>query len=38
MKFFDNLFKIKEDSYYGVSGLNTEASAIYIYNAARRVR
>ena len=33
MKFFDNLFDIKNDNYYGVSGLNSEASAIYVYNA-----
>ena len=32
MKFFDSLFKIKDDNYYGVSGFNTESSAVYIYN------
>ena len=31
MKFFDNLFSIKDDNYYGVSGLNSELSSIYIY-------
>ena len=31
MKFFDNLFEIKNDNYYGVSGLNPELNAIYIY-------
>ena len=29
---FDNLFKIKEGNYYGVSGLNSELSMIYVYN------
>lgn len=33
MKFFDSLFNIREDNYYGVSGLNTEASCIYVYNS-----
>ena len=33
MNFFDNLFNIREDNYYGVSGLNNELSCIYIYNA-----
>ncbi len=32
MKFFENLFDIKDDDYYGVSGLNSELSAIYIFN------
>ena len=32
MKFFENLFDIKDDDYYGVSGLNSELSAIYIYD------
>lgn len=32
MKFFDNLFDIKDNNYYGVSGLNSELSAVYIYN------
>ena len=29
--FFDNLFSIDDDNYYGVSGLNTELNVIYIY-------
>ena len=33
MNFFDNLFKINDDNYYGVSGLNSELSAIYIYES-----
>ena len=33
MKFFDNLFHLSDDNYFGVSGLNTELSCIYIYNA-----
>ena len=33
MKFFDGLFQIKEDDYYGVSGLNSELNCIYIYNS-----
>ena len=33
MKFFDQLFKMNDDNYYGVSGLNTELSCIYVYNA-----
>lgn len=33
MKFFDNLFNISDNNYYGVSGLNAELSAIYVYNA-----
>ena len=33
MKFFDNLFNIREDNYYGVSGLNIETSALYVYNS-----
>ena len=32
MKFFENLFDIKDDDYYGVSGLNSELSAIYVYD------
>jgi len=32
MKFFDKLFDVKDDNYYGVSGLNSETSSIYIYN------
>jgi len=33
MNFFDNLFKIRDNNYYGVSGLNPELSAVYIYNS-----
>ena len=33
MKFFDSLFNIREDNYYGVSGLNIETSALYVYNS-----
>ena len=33
MKFFDNLFDIKKDNYYGVTGLNIELDCIYIYNS-----
>ena len=33
MKFFDNLFDINDNNYYGVSGLNSELSAIYVYDA-----
>ena len=32
MKFFENLFDIKDNNYYGVSGLNSELSAIYVYD------
>ena len=32
MNFFENLFKIPSDNYYGVSGLTTELNCIYIYN------
>ncbi len=32
MNYFDNLFKIDSNNYYGVSGLNKELSSIYIYN------
>ena len=32
MKFFDTLFEVKDDSYYGVSGLNSELNCIYVYN------
>ena len=32
MKFFDGIFEVKNDSYYGVSGLNPELNCIYIYN------
>ena len=31
MKFFDNLFNINDNNYYGVSGLNSELSVIYVY-------
>ncbi|MBR3161390.1 MAG: transcription-repair coupling factor [Bacilli bacterium] len=33
MMLFDSLFKIRDDNYYGVSGLNSELSMIYVYNA-----
>lgn len=33
MKFFDQLFEIKDNDYYGVSGLNPELNCIYIYEA-----
>ena len=33
MKFFDNLFQIDDNSYYGVSGLNSEATCVYVYDA-----
>ncbi len=32
MKFFENLFKIPDNNYYGVSGLTLELNCIYIYN------
>ena len=32
MDFFNNIFNISDDDYYGVSGLNTELSCIYVYN------
>jgi len=32
MKFFDGLFQIKDNDYYGVSGLNSELNCLYIYN------
>ena len=32
MKFFDGLFKVKDDNFYGVSGLNSELSCVYIYD------
>ena len=32
MKFFDHLFHIDSNDYYGVSGLNTELNCIYIYD------
>lgn len=33
MSFFDNLFEVRDDNYYGVSGLNTELNCLYIYNS-----
>lgn len=33
MKFFDGLFQIDDNNYYGVSGLNAETSCIYVYDA-----
>ena len=33
MKFFDKVFQVKDDSYYGVSGLNPELNCLYIYNS-----
>ena len=33
MKFFDNLFDIRDTSSYCVSGLNNELVSINIYNA-----
>ena len=33
MNIFDNIFNISDDDYYGVSGLNTELSCVYVYNA-----
>ena len=38
MKFFDNIFQIKDDDYYGVSGLNSELNCVYIYNAFLKYR
>ena len=32
MKFFDNLFEIKNCNYYGVSGLNPELNCLYVYS------
>ncbi len=32
MSFFDNLFNIDSDNYYGVTGLSKELNSIYIYN------
>ena len=32
MKFFDTLFDVKKDNYYGVTGLNLELNCVYIYN------
>ena len=33
MGFFEHIFQIKYDNYYGVSGLNPELNCIYIYNS-----
>ena len=33
MKFFDHLFKTSDSNYYGVSGLSTELSCLYVYNS-----
>ena len=33
---FDNLFKIVDSNYYGVSGLNSELSMIYVYNVFKK--
>ena len=33
MGFFEQIFQIKGDNYYGVSGLNPELNCIYIYNS-----
>ena len=32
MKFFEDLFKIPDNNYYGVSGLTLELNCIYIYD------
>ena len=32
MTFFNKLFDISDDNYYGVSGLTSELNVIYIYN------
>ena len=32
MNFFNQIFQVKDDYYYGVSGLNPELNCIYIYN------
>lgn len=32
MKFFENLFKIPDNNYYGISGLTLELNCIYIYD------
>ena len=32
MKFFENLFKIPDNNYYGVSGLTLELNCVYIYD------
>ena len=33
MDFFEHIFKIRDDNYYGVSGLNSELNALYVYNS-----
>ena len=33
MNFFDGIFQIKDDNYYGVSGLNSELNCLYVYNS-----
>lgn len=33
MKFFDNVFQVKDDNYYGISGLTPELNCLYIYNS-----
>ena len=33
MKFFDQVFQVKDDPYYGVSGLNPELNCVYIYDS-----
>ena len=33
MNFFDNIFQVKDDNYYGVSGLTPELNCIYVYEA-----
>ncbi|MDO5568689.1 MAG: transcription-repair coupling factor [bacterium] len=38
MNKFDNIFNIKNDKYIEVSGLNTELSCIYIYNAFLKLK
>ena len=35
---YGNLFEVKDDSYYGVSGLNPELNCIYIYNSFLKYR
>ncbi len=33
MKFFDNLFKVNDNNYYGVTGLSNELSMVYVYES-----
>lgn len=33
MNFFDNIFQVKDDNYYGVSGLTSELNCIYVYES-----